>query len=161
MNKDQIIKFCDSCTETKERDNKEKYVSFNEANGFAKELWVDIKNILYENDFQIYDSYYNTFDEVMLAISEWLKYNDLSKISDIDVYLFTDLNIEADIYTYDLLEWVKDGNNYIYVDDALKESDIKEFINLLKYAQMNYKEDIIYMCLKVIDYLINYKEVVK
>ena len=143
MNKDQIIKFCDSCTETKERDNKEKYVSFNEANGFAKELWVDIKNILYENDFQIYDSYYNTFDEVMLAISEWLKYNDLSKISDIDVYLFTDLNIEADIYTYDLTKWLHSSNDNVdYLTEALEEMEIKDGFQALSYAQSKYKHEI-------------------
>lgn len=51
--------------------------------------------------------------------------------------------IEADVYTSDLTEWLNDSNeNVYYLTEALEETDIKDGFRLLSYAQYLWRQEI-------------------
>jgi hypothetical protein len=70
-------------------------------------------------------------------------------------YLDIITEIEADIYTSGLTEWLNSNNSRVYyLTEALEEMDIKDGFQLLSYAQIKEKIEVFYI---VIDYLENNK----
>jgi len=65
----------------------------------------------------------------------------LAEISDSDDIDSPEL--EADIYTSDLLSWLMDDTSRIgRVDDAMQETECKNLVSALQYAQWQEKEEI-------------------
>lgn len=148
MDKEKIIKFLENGTIADKRPNGEVFYKFNEETEF-KEHWEKIKDILFNSGFEIKDFYYNTLDSAFNDLADYYKYNELGEDVDLD-----ELEIEADIYTRDLINWLNEDLNNIYlVDDALKELGNNNLIGAMQYAQVQEKENVYLMALEIVNYL--------
>jgi hypothetical protein len=128
------------------------YNKTNEINVFNDSYMVEpLKNILYVNGFEIRNSYYKTLNEAFEEIVYFLKSNNVNELNN-----FYDNNqIEADIYTADLLTWLNESLVYSsYCDEVIKEYNPKTLIEILQYAQIDFKREVYDMAFKVVDYIV-------
>lgn len=149
MDKDELVKFCRSATIVKTRSDKESFTCFNEETEF-KEHWEAIKDLLFKEGFEIRDFYYACFGEALDDIGGKLKRG--LTLDEIRESLLDDL--EADIYTSELLAWLSEDLNNLYLcDEVIKECGLKEMTQIISYAQVRQKEEIYAMAFKVVEYL--------
>ena len=111
---------------------------FNEEHKYYELL----KDRLFKLGFKINDFYYRTIAYAFNEIDEFLKNDD-----DLDNY---EMEIESDVYTYDLLNWLsEDLDNIYYCDDVIKEYSPKDMINILQIAQYEAKREIYGMAINI------------
>jgi virulence-associated protein VapD len=148
MNKKEIINFLENATIQKDKEDKSKFICF----GDVLDNNEDLKKILFDAGFKIMDFYYNTLDNAFNDIANYLESHDLEDLkNDFEVYDYA----EADVYNTDLLKWVySDLNNINYCNDVINEYELTDFIQILQYAQSKQKDEIYYMALELIKYLI-------
>lgn len=87
------------------------------------------------NDFT-----YEWLDSIIMDIVCYLEEDN----ADLENFDYSD-TVESltSIYNGELLRWVGFADNSYYVDDALKEADIKDFFELLRYSQNRAIEEFI------------------
>jgi predicted aldo/keto reductase-like oxidoreductase len=114
-------------------------------NGFyiiTSETPQELKDIFFKNEFEVEDYNYNWFSEafdIMLEAVEEAKDID-EAVSIIDNLEF---EIEADIYTSNLTEWLNSSNYRVdYLGRAVKEMGAGEGIEILSWAQYLEKQEI-------------------
>jgi len=132
MNKKELIEFFKNATETDKRENGEEFIKFREG------VFEQIKDILFKGDFEIDDFYYETISEAFYNIAWWLEEEENNQLEDFEVFEYA----EADIYTADLYKWLMCKNSEYYCDEALREYQPLDFIQLLQYAQSSHKQEI-------------------
>jgi len=140
MNRKKIVKWLESAMTTKTRDNGDIFYVFKDG------VFEEIRDVLFENDFEINDYYYKWISHAFDKIAEIL---DNGKIEDDDLREQLVIDLEGDIYLYDLTEWLGDRNsNIYYIDEALSFGVIDGF-QLLQLAQQRAKEDVYLIAFEV------------
>lgn len=147
MDKKRIIEFCNTAMKYQIREDDTGFYSFNKDTEFKK-YWKDIKQMLFDDGFEIKDSYYRFLSNAFDDISDYLKNND--DINTIEPYEYC----EGDVYLNDLLKWLlEDIRNVDYCDEVLEEYNIKSMFEILQIAQSKAKEEVFMMAMNIIKYL--------
>lgn len=117
------------CLETKTRENKSEFISVKDGSP----EWVKTICRVCHEEFLPDDHKYRFIEEALHFI-----YNAESEEH------LMDFNVEADVYTADLLNWVASNiNRTAYADEAMKEyGEFKNFTALLSTAQYLEKREI-------------------
>jgi len=83
------------------------------------------------------DSIYEAINEVVAVLA------DSDPDADLDELRGLIAEIEPDVYTYDLTDWLHDDvNNVYYLTEALEEDGIKDGFDLLSRAQYLFKQEV-------------------
>jgi len=128
-----------------------------EKDGFyiiSLETPQEIKDILFKNEFEVDDYNYQWYAE---AFGLFIEAIEEAKTIEEAIQLVEDyeLQVEADIYTSDLTEWLNSSNYRVeYLETAVKEYGATTGFDILIYAQYAEKSEIMeHARVSFIDYL--------
>lgn len=110
---------------TKTRDNGKKFLCLKDADENLSQLIYEAHNKMLPDDYK-----YQFIYEALESIAE---------SDDLDC-----INMEADIYNNDLLNWVSSNlTRADYVDEAVANYEYKDFYTALSYGQLMEKEEVL------------------
>jgi hypothetical protein len=152
--KQKIISFLNKAMERKTRENQEVFYIFSDL------MTQDIKDILFNEGFEIKDFYYSTLTDAFIDLEYFLKSNYLEDLTTFENSISE--YVQPDIYNQDLLNWLsEDIYNIERVNEAMRETGAKDIIELIQYAQQEHKVEIYNMALKIVKMLIENEDFLK